>query len=104
VLSCINQKLYELPARYKIKEHRQHGEVASVDLAAVEAESVHVREVLARFAVKDRWNFDETALFAFAPPDRGLATKQMNGKKKSKFQLALALLAMQMGARNCQST
>src|SRR5438046_2666277 len=38
---------------------------------------------------KDRWNFDETALFAFAPPDRGLASKQMSGKKKSKFRITL---------------
>lgn len=48
-----------------------------------------MREILARFTKKDRWNFDESSLFAFAPPDRGLATRQMNGKKKSKFRITL---------------
>jgi hypothetical protein len=61
-----------------------------VDLAAVDAERKRIREVLAPFAKKNRWNFDESGLFAFAPPDRGLATKQMNGKKRSKFRLTVA--------------
>jgi DDE superfamily endonuclease len=48
-----------------------------------------MREVLAPFGKRDRWNFDETRLFAFAPPDRGLATTQMSGKKKSKFCITI---------------
>ena len=48
-----------------------------------------MREVLARFPVADRWNVDETGLFPFAPPDCGLAKKQMSGKKASKFCLTL---------------
>jgi hypothetical protein len=75
--------------RYKIKEYRRHGEAGSVDLAAVEAERKRMREVLAPFAKKDRWNFDESGLFAFAPPDQGLATQQMSGKKKSKFRITI---------------
>jgi hypothetical protein len=75
--------------RYKLKERHRHGEVGSADPAAVEAERVRIREVLAGFSPRDRWNFDETGLFAFAPPDRGLATKQMKGKKKDKFQITL---------------
>jgi hypothetical protein len=74
---------------YKIKEFRRHGEAGSVDLEAVQKECVCIREVLARYAKKNRLNFDETCLFAFAPPDRGLATKQMSGKKKSKFRITL---------------
>jgi hypothetical protein len=62
-----------------------------VDLAAVEAECKRIREVLAPFAKRDQWNFDETGLFAFAPPDCGLATKQMSGKKTSKFRITVAL-------------
>jgi hypothetical protein len=76
-------------SRYKIKEYRRHGEAASADLAAVEAEQIRIREILARFAPKNRWNFDETGLFAFAPPDRGLAQKQMSGKKRDKFRLTI---------------
>ena len=41
----------------KIKEFRRHGEAGSVDLVAVAT-------------------FDESGLFPFAPPGRGLATKQ----------------------------
>ena len=33
---------------------------------------------------------DESALFAFAPPDRGLSQKQMSGKRASKFRITLA--------------
>jgi hypothetical protein len=75
---------------YKIREYRRHGEAGSVDLAAVEAEQKRMREVLAPFAKKDRWNFDESGLFAFAPPDRGLAFKQTSGKKRSKFRITVA--------------
>jgi DDE superfamily endonuclease len=75
--------------RYKIKEHRRHGEAASVNLQVVKAEQVRVQEILAKFAPRDCWNFDKTALFAFAPPDWGLASKQMRGKKKHQFQVIL---------------
>ena len=72
-----------------MKEYRRHGEAASANPVVVETEWKRLREVLARFAKKDRWNFDESSLFAFAPPDRGLATHQMNGKKRSKFRITL---------------
>jgi hypothetical protein len=61
-----------------------------VDPVLVEAERRHMREVLAPFALKDRWNFDESSFFAFAPPDRGLALKQMSGKKRSKFRISIS--------------
>ncbi|KAH7929555.1 DDE-domain-containing protein [Leucogyrophana mollusca] len=75
---------------YKIKEFRRHGEAGSVDLNAVARERARVQKILSTFPSKDRWNFDESSLFAFAPPDRGLATKQMSGKKKDKFRITLA--------------
>ncbi|KAH7925285.1 DDE-domain-containing protein [Leucogyrophana mollusca] len=75
---------------YKIKEYRRHGEAGSVDLEAVKIERLRVQKVLAKYRPKDRFNFDETSLFAFAPPDRGLATRQMSGKKKDKFRITLA--------------
>lgn len=66
-----------------MKEFRRHGEAASVDPTLVEAERTCMREVLARFPQHDRWNFDESSFFAFAPPDRGLALRQMSSKKRS---------------------
>jgi hypothetical protein len=50
-----------------------------------------MREILASYQKKDRWNCDECPFLAFAPPDQGLATQQMSGKKKSKFRITLAL-------------
>jgi hypothetical protein len=71
--------------RYKLKEIRRHGEAGSVDAMAVEKERIRLRELFASFPPKDRWNVDETALFPFAPPDRGLSSEQMSGTKASKF-------------------
>ncbi|KIJ48163.1 hypothetical protein M422DRAFT_162816, partial [Sphaerobolus stellatus SS14] len=76
---------------YKIREFRRHGEAGSVNLERVAAEHVRVAIILKQFAPRDRFNFDETSLFAFAPPDRGLATKQMSGKKTDKFRLTLGV-------------
>ena len=60
-----------------------------MDPVLVEAERRRMREVLAPFALKDWWNFDESSFFAFAPPDCGLALKQMSGKKRSKFRISI---------------
>ena len=55
----------------------------------MKAEQARIKELLARFQPEDRWNVDESALFAFAPPDRGLSQKQMSGKQASKFRITL---------------
>ena len=49
---------------YGLREYHRHGEAASVDLVAVEAERTRLRSILAKYAPKDRFNFDETSLFA----------------------------------------
>ncbi|KIO01470.1 hypothetical protein M404DRAFT_150218, partial [Pisolithus tinctorius Marx 270] len=74
-----------------IREYRRHGKAGSVDLEAVEEECTRCCQILAKFAPKDRFNFDETGFFPYAPPDRGLATKQMSGKKKEKFRITVGL-------------
>jgi hypothetical protein len=66
--------------RHQLKEFRRHGEAGSVNIETVEEEQARIREHLARFQPEDRWNVDESALFAFAPPDRGLSQGQMSGK------------------------
>ena len=55
--------LHSFCKTYKIQEHRQHGEAGSVDTVAVEAERERCQKILARFAPRDWFNFDETALF-----------------------------------------
>ena len=80
-----NYLTFYLVCRYKIKKRKRHGKAGTVDPAAAEAERVRVCEILAAFLPQDHWNFDESSLFAFAPPNRGLSSKQMKGKKKDKF-------------------
>ncbi|KIK80474.1 hypothetical protein PAXRUDRAFT_158592, partial [Paxillus rubicundulus Ve08.2h10] len=46
---------------------------------------------LAKFVPRDRFNFNETGFFPYAPPDQGLATKQMSRKKKEKFRIMIGL-------------
>jgi hypothetical protein len=76
--------------RYQIRQHIRHGEAGSVNIADVETERARVAEVLSRYARQDRFNMDETSLFPSAPPDRGLATQKMAGKRKSKFRITIA--------------
>ncbi|KIM50827.1 hypothetical protein SCLCIDRAFT_144589 [Scleroderma citrinum Foug A] len=83
--------LHSFCKTYNIREHRRHGEAGSVDTVAVEVERQRCQTTLARFAPRDRFNFDETALFPYAPPDRGLATRQLSGKKKDKFHITVGL-------------
>lgn len=49
--------------RYNLQEHYRHGEAGSVDLAAVKEEQVRVSKVLAKYAPKNRLNFNESGLF-----------------------------------------
>ena len=90
----MNLKLAKLrlkSSRHQLKEIRRHGEAGSVNTETVEEERARIRELLARFRPEDRWNVDESALFAFAPPDRGLAQRQMSGKRANKFCITLCL-------------
>lgn len=85
--------------RYQVKEIHRHGEAGSVDLDAVAAEQLRIREVVALYPPDKRFNGDETALFGLAPPEHGLATKAMSGKKKSKNRLTMMLSCNAIGTR-----
>jgi hypothetical protein len=84
--------------RYNIHQVRQHGEAASANLKVVANDRACIRKILANFEPKDRFNANETALFAFAPPDVGMASKQMSGKKKEKFRITLMFMCNQTGS------
>ena len=75
--------------RHKLKEIRKHGEAGSANITTVEMERTRIKELLVRFQPEDQWNVDESALFAFAPPDRGLSQRQMSGKRANKFRITL---------------
>jgi hypothetical protein len=72
---------------HKLKEIQKHGEAGSVDIETVKKEQACIKELLARFQPEDCWNVDESALFAFAPPDCGLSQRQMSGKQASKLEI-----------------
>lgn len=92
---------------YDLREIRRHGEAGSVDQEAVARERQRLAAILKEYQPKDIWNFDETGLFALsvfvfllhlrdldiefssAPPDRGMATEQMSGKKRDKFRITI---------------
>ncbi|EJC97600.1 CENP-B/ARS binding protein-like protein, partial [Fomitiporia mediterranea MF3/22] len=74
-----------------IKSIRRHGEAASVDQAQVAEERVRITKILSQYKPEDQYNFDETGLFAYAPPDRGLALRQMSGRKANRFRITIGL-------------
>jgi hypothetical protein len=59
---------------------------------------MRIHEILERYAPCDRSNLDETAFFAYAPPDVGLAMRQMSGKKKEKFCITVTICCNQDGS------
>jgi hypothetical protein len=89
--------LSDLALRNQIRTITRHGEAASADMAVVEADRARIREKMAEYKPRNRFNADETALFAFAPPDKGMASKQLSGKKKEKFRISLLFACNQTG-------
>lgn len=78
--SCIRLKC---GSRYQVQEILNQEQAV-----AVVARQNRMRDVLAPYAKKDQWNFDECVLFAFASPDRGRATQQMSDKSRITFGFA----------------
>lgn len=48
-----------------------------------------LREINARYKPEDRFNGDESYINPFNPPDRGMATHKISGKKKNKFRVTI---------------
>ena len=84
--------------RHKLKEIQKHGEAGLVDIVTVKLEQACIKELLARFQPEDQWNVDESALFAFTPPDHGLSQRQMSGKQANKFRITLAFVCNSDGS------
>ena len=75
---------------YGLKEHRLHGEAASADPADIVGERARLKEVNTRYKREDQFNLDEMYLNPFNPPDRGMVTHKINGKKKNKSRITIA--------------
>lgn len=77
-------ELIALPS-YGLKEHRCHGEAASADQEDVTGERARLKETNVRYKEEDQFNLDETYVNPFNPPDQGMATHKISGKKRNKF-------------------
>ena len=84
---------------YGLKEYRQHGEAASADLQDVINEQVKLKEINARYKPEDRFNCDESYVNPFNPPDRGMATHKISGKKKNKFRVTILFACNATGTK-----
>ncbi|KAF9218749.1 hypothetical protein BS17DRAFT_719760, partial [Gyrodon lividus] len=82
---------------YNLKEFWRHREAGSVDIKAVKCEQEQVHKIYAEYGPENNLNLDETGLFGFAPPDCGLAMKQMSGKKANKNCVTIVLMCNASG-------
>jgi hypothetical protein len=85
-----------------VKDIRQHGEAGLVDVEAVEKECKWLQKILAPYALQDWLNGDKTGLFGYSPPDWGLATTQMSGKKQIKTCLSILFTCNADGSEKFQ--
>ena len=78
--------------RHGIKMNRIHGEAGSADISAIEIDKASIKESIDRFALKDIYNFDETALFYAAPPRSTISRLGFSGWKENKKRLTLGMI------------
>ncbi|XP_055806878.1 CENP-B homolog protein 2-like [Solanum dulcamara] len=83
--------LERFKSRYGIKSYRRFGENSSVIMENIENELPSIRSKLDQFELKDIYNMDKTGLFYRLKADYSLATKQLEGRKKDKEKITLAL-------------
>ncbi|KAH0613575.1 uncharacterized protein H6S33_005461 [Morchella sextelata] len=80
--------------RHSVKQIVQHGEASDAlrhhcVLALDEMNSI--RQLLEDYHLQDIYNFDETGYFFRMQPDRRLSTTSMEGEKKDKLRITVAL-------------
>lgn len=83
--------LERFKARYGIKSYRKFGESGSVLMENIEETLPQIRAKLDQFHWRDIYNMDETGLFYRLQADHSLATKQLEGRKKDKERLTVAV-------------
>ncbi|KAK1562050.1 hypothetical protein Q3G72_005338 [Acer saccharum] len=78
-------------ARHGIKSYRRFRESGSVVMENIEIALPGIRAKLNQFHWKDIYNMDETGLFFRLEVDHSLATKQLEGRKKDKERITIAV-------------
>ena len=85
--------------RYGLEGIQKHRNAGSVDMEIVKKEQARIDALLAGFQPEDCWNVDESALFAFASPDRVVSWRQMSGKQASKFRITICFACNSDGSQ-----
>ena len=78
-------------ARYNISLRNKEGESESADLTLINSELPRLKEKIKKYDLNDVFNFDETALFYRLEPDKTLASRRVQGKKKNKERITIGL-------------
>eukprot|EP00644_Phytophthora_capsici_P016888 jgi/Phyca11/125620/e_gw1.59.230.1 len=90
-LSFSNGWLDSFQSRHGFKSFTSFGESGSVDMASLPIQLERIRAAVKDYALADIYNFDETGLFYNLCPDRTIARTQIEGIKKSKTRITVAL-------------
>lgn len=83
--------------RNKIKRITTFGESGSANLNYIESELPEILSKIKNFNPNDVFNFDETALFYKLEPDKTLATKRLEGRKKNKERITVGFCVNSTG-------
>lgn len=77
--------------RHGLRRIRLHGESASVQEDVISDARPALAELVNQYAPRDVFNFDETGLFYQMAPDKTIATRQIEGSRRSKTRITVAL-------------
>lgn len=69
-----------------------HGEAGSAEMELLDMDKAKLRETIDKYALKDIYNFDETAVFYAAPPRTTISSQGFSGWKDSKKRLTVGIL------------
>jgi hypothetical protein len=83
--------LEKFQQRHGFRSIQAHGESGSADNAAIELALPQILKTTDKYALRDIFNMDETGLFYCMSPDRTIASQQIEGAKKDKIRLTVAL-------------
>ncbi|KAG0439476.1 Tigger transposable element-derived protein 6 [Dictyocoela muelleri] len=98
VLQFSDGWLSKFKKRHNISRKNMHGESASVNLDDFKDDISDIKKEIALYDQNDVFNFDETCLFYRMEPDKTLATKKVNGRKKSKERITIGLCVNSTGS------
>ena len=105
VLQCQQQKLavsngwlQSFCSRHSFRQFKIYGESGSAPVEGYEEQLARIKERILPYDVEDVYNMDETGLFYNLAPDKTLARRQIEGMKKDKTRLKVALTANATGS------